>query len=383
MIFPVKRLADLGFGSWPPTGTARGAAPARRRRPRSCASYFEARPGRRCVERILAGERRPGHQHPVRARATPGRGSTATRSAPRRSRPGIPCITTVQGAGGGGAGHRGAAAGRDRACARCRSCTPQLRRGGTGDGGVVGAARSRSPSGASRCRWSARCSAAAGSVPTTELEIAAGGIAERFRPGQFVARRRRRAGLGAAAAPVVRDLPGDAGRRVRRHRADRGRRARRAAPRGWPAAGRATPLDVVGPLGHAVPAARPRGRLPAGRRRLRRGAAVLARRRAARPAAAGSTSCSGPPRRTGCSASWRPADRRQRWRSDHRRRLAGRRGRVDRRAAGEHRADRARPRSTPAGRWGCCARSARSPPRTGCPCRWRSRSRWPAGSGCA
>ena len=84
MIFPVKRLADLGFRD-----------PGHRRAPPRCCAATASR--RRCVRKqhegrgpngepttvdaIMAGDDRPDRQHPVRRRA---RGSTATRSAPPR-----------------------------------------------------------------------------------------------------------------------------------------------------------------------------------------------------------------------------------------------------------------------------------------------------------
>ena len=94
MIFPVKRLADLGFEILATEGTAEVL-----RRNGVIATvvrkHYEAgrrHPGRR---RADPGRRhRPHREHAVRRRR---RGSTATRSAPPRSPAGCPCITTVQG----------------------------------------------------------------------------------------------------------------------------------------------------------------------------------------------------------------------------------------------------------------------------------------------
>ena len=88
-----RRRSSRSSG-WPTSASAvlatvghrAGAAPQRGRSARWSASSATARAT--CVERILAGGRRHRRQHAVRlARATAGRGSTATRSARRPSPP--------------------------------------------------------------------------------------------------------------------------------------------------------------------------------------------------------------------------------------------------------------------------------------------------------
>ncbi|CAA9254732.1 MAG: Dihydroorotate dehydrogenase (NAD(+)), electron transfer subunit, partial [uncultured Corynebacteriales bacterium] len=148
----------------------------------------------------------------------------------------------------------------------------------------------------------------------------------------------RRAAVVDAAAPVLRALPGDPGGGVLGDRADRRRRARpghRVAGRG-PAGGL---TGRGGPAGHPVPAAVRADAVPAGRRRVRLGPAVLAGRRAAGPGVPGGV----PARRRDPRADLRRAGgqaHRRRGHGDHRRRLVrpARHGR--RRAAGRDRADR-------------------------------------------
>ena len=113
MIFPVKRLADLGLRDPGHRGHRRGAAPQRGRRARSCASTSRAGPGETDRRADPRRRGRPGHQHPVRRRPA-ARASTATRSAPPRWPPDIPCITTVQGAAAAVQGIEALQRGRDR-----------------------------------------------------------------------------------------------------------------------------------------------------------------------------------------------------------------------------------------------------------------------------
>ena len=227
-----------------------------------------------------------------------------------------------------------------------------------------------------------RCWPAAGWARTHLIEIAAGGVAERFRPGQFVA-----VSVGGAASSLllrrcVRGVPGDPPTGAYSgDRADRGRRARprhRVVGRG-PAGGAA---GRGRPAGEAVPAAGRADRHAAGRRRVRLGPAVRAGRRAAGPGSAGSTSCSARPPTSGSSASWRPSGPPARSPSPPTTARSGGAGRSPTccrtRSSGP-----ARWRCTRAARCRCCARSARWPRRTGCRARWPWRSRWPAASGCA
>jgi carbamoyl-phosphate synthase large subunit len=90
-------------------------------------------------------------------------------------------------------------------------------------------------------------------------------------------RQRRGRRAGGAAAPAVLDRAGLAAGGLRRHRRRRLRRAR-AGHRVADHRRRARPHRRGRPARHAVPAAAAQGRLPAGRRRVRRRAAVLPRR---------------------------------------------------------------------------------------------------------
>ena len=95
MIFPVKRLADLGFAIVATAGTGE----VLRRYGVECEivpKHYEdrRRPRRRRADRGRRG--RAGGQHPAGLRGRPR--STATRSAARRCAADIPCITTVPGA---------------------------------------------------------------------------------------------------------------------------------------------------------------------------------------------------------------------------------------------------------------------------------------------
>ena len=125
MIFPVKRLADLGLRDPRHRGHRRGAAPQRRRRRRGAQAQRRPRPGRRADDRRADPRRRgrPGRQHAVRRRGARRDGyeirTAAVAHGPcRSSRPcsswRLPCR----------ASRRSAAA--SSACARSRS-TPRLR----------------------------------------------------------------------------------------------------------------------------------------------------------------------------------------------------------------------------------------------------------------
>ena len=119
IVFPAKRLADLGFRLLATGGTAgvlqRAGIPVER-----VAKVSEGARQRRRADPRRAG--RPRDQHAVRARR---RGPTATSSAPRRPPRGVPCITTLP-----GRVRRGARASRRSAAirpsrARSRSTTPR------------------------------------------------------------------------------------------------------------------------------------------------------------------------------------------------------------------------------------------------------------------
>ena len=239
--------------------------------------------------------------------------STATRSAPRRSTRGIPCLTTVQALARRVQGiealrarrHRG----RPAAGAPCDPAPcPVTGRPAT----LPTSSLRRTPdaAGAGQGRGAQR---QARSAPTSSMTVVAPGIAENFRPGQFVAVAVGGADGGDAAAPGLLDLLGarDAGSTAARSSSSsRSRQGHRVA--GPPAPAR--PDRRRRPARPTVRAAARAGQLRPRRRRLRHGAAVLARRRACAPGAAGSTSSSAPPtgdRLFGAStpSGWRPASR--------------------------------------------------------------------------
>ena len=114
MIFPVKRLADLGLRDRRHGGHGRGAAPPRRRLRdrRASTSRRPAVGGRRQAGRGVADRVRrggAGHQHAAGQRRPDGR----VRDPQRRRRGGHPVHHDRAGRGGGGDGHRGADPGRD------------------------------------------------------------------------------------------------------------------------------------------------------------------------------------------------------------------------------------------------------------------------------
>ena len=265
-IFPVKRLADLGFRDPGHRGHRAGAAPQRgagrggRQVLRRAAATI--------VERILAGEVDLVLNTPF---GSPGN------SGPRLD--GYEIRTAAVAAGhpvpDHGAGAAAAVQGIEAllaatsACARCRSCTPAAGAGPV----TVGSSVQEEPVDASAGgpvqvprRDAGR---AAGSATTREFTVVAPGVAERFRPGQFVARRGRRSGLSMLlrrSFALYRVTPG---RRVRRHRPVRRRACTAAAPSGWPRSRPGDRLDLVGPLGRPFRLPAAPTRLRAGRRRVR------------------------------------------------------------------------------------------------------------------
>ena len=124
MVFPIKRLADLGFEIVATEGTAEvlrrnGVAATVVRK------YFEGRARRRADHgRADPGRRdRPGDQHPVRVRGGSRVDGYEIRTAAVSAD--IPCITTVPGARRRGPGHRGA---RRAATSGCASLQDWARR---------------------------------------------------------------------------------------------------------------------------------------------------------------------------------------------------------------------------------------------------------------
>ena len=140
-----------------------------------------------------------------------------------------------------------------------------------------------------------------------QFTVVAPGIADRARARAVRRRRGRRREHRDAAAPRVRALRRDAVGRLRRHGPVRRRRARPGHPVAGRSAGRATSLDLVGPLGTPFPL--PAGPSPAVLVGGGYGAApliplaqaLLDERLAGRVRA----SARRPP--AGCSASWRPS----------------------------------------------------------------------------
>ena len=288
MIFPIKVLADLGFEILATQGTAevlrrngvarhRRAQALRGRRPERRADHRAADPGRRD---------RPRGQHPARlVRAAARRASTATRSAPPRCWPNIPCITTVQGLGAAVQGIEALSRG-DIGVRSLQDWAALALHGGCGRVTPYRAAlRPRPDPGRPRAGAPRRASRAIRGRPAR----AARGVARpRPAPGRARWGSTSRPCSGLAAGfdknAVGIDALGRARLRLRR-----GRHGHRRAAAGQPAAA-------------AVPAARrPGGRQPDGlQQRRRRGggrAARARRRRAAAPATGGrSASTSARPR---------------------------------------------------------------------------------------
>ena len=237
-ILPIMRLADLGFRILATEGTALAlrrhgvpvevvrALPAGHAR---AARLRAADPGRRG---------RPGVQHAVGVAGQLRPAAGRVRDPHRRGRGRDPVRDHGAGHDRVRAGGRGAAAGGPgralAAGAARRSCGR-----GTGDGGVVGAG------------GAGRGAARAGPGPRRGAGPPPG---RRLPPGRDRGRRDRRAvpagpvrravgrraGLGAAAAPVVRGLPGHPGRRVLAAPCRSSSACTAAAPSGWPGSGRAS-----------------------------------------------------------------------------------------------------------------------------------------------
>ena len=325
MIFPVKRLADLGFEILATEGTAevlrRNGVQATVVR-----KHYEAGDGDAdAVQRILAGEVDLIVNTPFGV----GRPARRLRDPHGRGARGVPCITTVQGLAAavqgiealvrGEIGVRSlqehAAALHESPVEEVPEMPPVQVRGEVLSIRRVGA-------------YHALTSSRRGSPSTT-------------RPGHFVAvggrgRRLRRCCCGGRSRIYAGDERGVYGGTVEIVFAVHGKGT------AWLAELRPhDPVDVVGPLGRPFPLPEGAGGRHAGRRRLRR-APLFRWPRGCASAAAGSTSCSAPRPRTGCSgrpgrqADVEPSSR------HHRRRLGGRARAGHRRAAGDHRPHRRR-----------------------------------------
>ena len=135
MIFPVKRLADLGFEIVATGRHRRGAAPARHRRARSSASTAtELGGGRDAVSLIAAGEVALVINTPQGSGASAGR---RVRDPQRRGHRRTSRASPRSPGGGRGDGHRGADPGRDvgtPAAGAARPCAVPW----PGHGGAVG-----------------------------------------------------------------------------------------------------------------------------------------------------------------------------------------------------------------------------------------------------
>ena len=334
---PVEVVAQAPAGHGP-SSRLRAADPGRRASP-WCSTRRGGRPGN-------SGPRLDGYE--IRTAAVAA---------------GIPCLTTVQGMTAVRAGHRGADPRGDRRALAAGAARPAAE--GTGDGG---SSMRRSRSGAARPVQVRGEVLARRRVGAYHLFEVARRRDRRAVPARAVRRAvGRRAGLGAAAAPVLRALPGHPdgafSGTVQFVVGVHGRGTE------WLAGVRpGEPLDLVGPLGTAVPAARPR------RPAACWSAAGTARRRCSRwptrcgPGSAGSTSLLGAgtaDRVFGELEAKRTAGAVD---GHHRRRLGRPARHGGRRAARRARADRARRPSTRAARCRCCARSARSPRSYGLPC---------------
>ena len=101
MVFPVKRLADLGFEIWATEGTAevlrRNGVRATIVRKHSDGPGPDGEPD--IVARILAGQVDLIVNTPFGSPGQSGPGWTVTRSGPPRCGAAVPCVTTVQGLG--------------------------------------------------------------------------------------------------------------------------------------------------------------------------------------------------------------------------------------------------------------------------------------------
>jgi hypothetical protein len=181
MIFPIKRLADLGF-TIVTTAERGGAAPARHRVRGGAEALRKSGQQRDRAHR--RGRDRAHHQHPTGLRRQ--RPLRRVRAAQRRVNRRHPEHHHHPGRRGRGHGHRGADARRHGGPARCRSCTRRC--GARRDGVRVRRPAGPVPAGRRRSRAGARVHAAPA--------------------------RRTRSGCAGGAAPGVRRAP--AGRGVRR-----------------------------------------------------------------------------------------------------------------------------------------------------------------------
>ena len=278
IVFPAKRLADLGFRLLATGGTAgvlqRAGIPVER------------------VAKVSEGPDNVGGDDPRRARR-PGRSTRRSGGAPRTdgyfirtaaASAGVPCITTLPGV---------FAAVRGIEALRGAPTEPRSIQ-------EYHAEAMAEPVQARLTFEQAAAATGAGDMPSVKrvraeilstrrlgayhsLTLVAPEIAERARPGQFLAMRCRRAGSSCC---------GGTSRSIRRRGAAGGparssswSTSRARAPRG----SRGTAhefLDVIGPLGQAVRVSEAADELPAGRGGARRGLAVLPRAGAARAAQA-------------------------------------------------------------------------------------------------
>ena len=290
----------------------RGAAPQRRTGDRGAQALGRPRPdGELTTVRADPRRRgRPRHQHP--ARRDLGRVAAAGRLRDPdrvRRRANIPCITTVQGLGAAVQGIEALRAGnlgvrslqeleRDPSPTRKERSDPDRH-------ATVAPSAERGPL---QVRGEVFSIKRVGDYQ--HLTIVADGIAERTRPGNFVA-------LAVGGPDVRRRCCG-----ARSRSTGSGRRGSTAAPSRScsPRTAPGTrwmerlqphdPIDVVGPLGRPVQAAEGAGGVRARRRRLRIGTAVRARRAAPRAQVRGRTWCSAPRPRRGSSVRWRRSGRR-------------------------------------------------------------------------
>ena len=284
MIFPVKRLADLGFEILATEGTAEVL-----RRNGVAATVVRKHsegPGRRRADDRRSGSstaRSTWSSTPRSASGGPRLDGYEIRTAAVAAR--RPVHHHRAGARGGGAGHRGAARRRDRRAVAAGAARRGLRERGrrrATRGTTRSDAERASADRAGRCRCAARCCLARRVGDYHALTLVGAGHRRADPPGQLRRarrrRRRRRSMLLRRAFSIYRVA---ARGRLRRHRRDRVRRARQGHRAGWPSAA-ARPGRRRRSARQAVRAAARAGRLRPRRRRLRLRAAVRARRAAAR-----------------------------------------------------------------------------------------------------
>ena len=371
MVFPVKRLADLGFEIWATRGTGevlrRNGVRATIVRKHSDGAGPDGEPD--IVARILDGQVDLIVNTPF---GSPGQsgprldGYEIRTAAVRR---GMPCVTTVQGLAAAVQGIEAITRGEVgvRSLQEHARALRGRRPGATGRGQRgAGGHRSGAPRRDRRMRHDRRRRRAGavqvqvrGTVLTVRrvdayyaMTVVAPGIAARFRPGQFVA-----VAVGGPDTSMllrrafsIHDVRPDHGGTVEFVFAV-GRAGHPVAGRA-PHPGRARRRRAARP---AVPGAPRPGELPAGRRRLRQRAAVPAGRPAAQPRLPGGLPARRGQRATGCSARSprggpagprRSPPRTARWG------CAGWSPTCSPRSSTR----RAPTSSTPAARWGCCAR---------------------------